>query len=430
MSNFADIIVFSAFPIAHTIYSYHKRNLVSRSLQNQLDSWVNGKTLPNAQLAVFKGKKEIFFGSAGTICEKGPQIDRNTIFRIYSMTKPITIVAALILVDRGLISLNDPLSKYIPEFLNIEVVVGGDAKNPITEKCERELTIEDLMKHTSGITYAIFGNNISDQIMREKLGDGIDCWYKNKTLPELCTAVAATPLAFQPGTKWLYGFNQDILGRVIEIVSNKSLDSFFKKEIFDPLGMDDTGFIVPFHKIFRLVECYEVNSIGNSYKVSGSPERDRSSPGLLAGGGGLVSTITDYSRFVQCLHMNGDYDCAMTNKPKKLLQGKTMERMRSNLIPDNGTLQSISLEGTFSETIGPGIGFGLGVSVLTDPNIVAGGQLSGQGEYSWGGVASTWFFVDPEKDVSAVFMTQVIPSSKVYVRQHIRYLSHWAATYY
>ena len=330
------------------------------------------------------------------------------------MTKPVCVVAALILVERGQLSLDDPVSQWIPAFANGKVFTGGDENNPITEPVVREMTIRDLMMHTSGLVYGIFGDTPIDKILRKNVGDDWVNLYRNTPLDVLVNAAGATPLSFQPGTRWQYGLSTDVLGRVIEIVSKKSLDGFFQEEIFHPLGMRDTSFFVKPGDLSRLVDCYDYKD-NFGFKLSSNPERDRSKkPTFLSGGGGLVSTIMDYSLFVRSLQKG----CRTS-----LLQPETVKLMHSNLLPGKKTLQELATDG-FSEIAGQGVGFGLGVSVLTDPASAPGGQLSNVEEFGWGGLASTWFFIDPATKLSCIFFSQVIPSTKSNNRTQLRWLAH------
>jgi CubicO group peptidase (beta-lactamase class C family) len=432
------VLGFVGVSAGHLLYNYYQQHLVRSKAQCVLDTWVQGGLLPCGQLIVFKDEKEIFYGSSG--CgdhEKKKPLQRNSIFRIYSMTKPVTIVGALMLMERGLLSLDDPVWKYIPSFQNMTVFVGGDEHNPITEPTHKDVTIKDLMMHTAGITYGIFPASHVDKILTTKIEDAKN-WFTNTPLKELCDILGTVPLVFQPGTKWLYGLNTDVLGRVIEVVSGQPLDVFFQNQIFTPLGMIDTGFYVPQEKLSRLVDCFEFTgaTVPTGFRLSTHPERDRSKqPTLLSGGGGLVSTIDDYSKFVRCLQRGGSYSprhgcfpCAIlstifSSNSKSLLRPETIQLMYQNHLPGEKDIKDLEV-GAFSESIGAGVGFGLGVSVVSNPRIVNGGSLSGKGEYGWGGVASTWFTIDPVKNISAVFYTQVIPSTKSLVRSQLRWLCH------
>ncbi len=348
-------------------------------------------------------------------------IARDSIFRIYSMTKPITCVAILMLIERGLLHLEDPIEKYIPAFnKQLVVFIEGDENNFTSVPTEKSITIKDLMMHTSGITYGIFGAHPCDKIVMNYLKNDAAAWFRNTSLSDLCEAISNTPLMFQPGTKWHYGFSHDVLGYVIEIVSGMTLDAFFTSQIFQPLGMHDTDFHVPSHKLHRLVSCYELKGPNHGYIKSTSQERDRSNiPTMKSGGGGLVSTIDDYMIFCRSLLNGGIYNGV------RILSESSVALLNTNHLPDGKDIEDVSFAKGFSETVGEGIGFGLGVSVVTKPEIGRGCSLSGIGEYGWGGAASTWCQIDPVKNVVTVFMTQIIPSSLLPMRSHLRWLSHW-----
>lgn len=346
-------------------------------LKTWLNSWIVCESLPGALWAVYdKEGQELFYHEVdqSIVKSKVPQTyTKDSIFRIYSMTKPITSVAALILLDRGLLSLDDHVSKFIPSFANAEVFVGGTAKEPVLEALKEPIKIRHIMTHTSGLTYGIFGTLPSDEVIRQNVGEDWKNWYMNTELEVLCDKVAAAPLVFQPGTGFLYGLSSDVLGRVIEVVSGMKLDVFMAKEIFEPLGMVDTGFVVSADKLHRLVEVYDFNPAGHGYKLATHPERARNTKHTMtAGGGGLVSTLGDYSRFARCLLNKGVLDGV------RILSESTVTLMTSNQLPNNANITDIGRDG-FSEGVGEGYGFGLGVAVLTNPNIAKGASLSGLG---------------------------------------------------
>lgn len=359
--------------------------------------------------------------------------EEDALFRIYSMSKPITSIAVLMLVEEGKISLSDPLSKYIPSFAKEKMSVlvkGTTAENPQTVPLETEITIHHLLTHTSGIAYGLwFGTGVHDKLLQKNSPN--EAWkyfYTPMTLAELCELVARTPLAYQPGSAFLYGLSTTVVGHVVELVSGMTLDKFFAERIFQPLGMMDTFFTVPPEKVSRLVDCYEINPATASFVPSTNPERQRSVPHkLLDGGGGLVSSLEDYNKFCQCLIRKGAYLDQATGKHKQLLSSRLVDLMTTNHLPQNATVASFTFETSFSEGTGDALGFGYNVSVVLDPLKVSGGSLSGKGEYGWGGVASTYFYIDPVKEVYCIFMTQLIPSSVYPIRVHIRWLTHLLA---
>lgn len=397
------------------------------SLQDWMNAWVEGGSFPGMTLGIYNEKsEELFYHTVS----HDHVYNRDTLYRIYSMTKPITVVGFLILLDRGLVSLDDEVSKFIPAFAQSQVLTGGDVDNYTTEPIQTPLKMVHLLTHTSGISYAIFGNSLNDQLLRKNVGPDFANWFHFTPLDQLVDKIAQSHLSFQPGSKYLYGLSIDVIGRVIEVISGLSLDVFFEKEIFQPLGMVNTFFQVPTEKLKHLAECYDVEpGSGHRYKVSTNLERERvAKPILLAGGGGLVSTLADYSKFACCLLNNGIIG---NDSSKRLLKEETVTLMRQNHLANDGNLLDMSFDKGFSEAYGPGFGFGLGVSIIKDPHSVKGGSLASVGEYGWGGVAATSFFIDPVKKITGVFMTQLIPGAFAYpIRAQARWLVHsWFNAY-
>ncbi|KAJ1422872.1 beta-lactamase/transpeptidase-like protein [Ochromonadaceae sp. CCMP2298] len=413
-------------------------------LRGLVDAWVHGGQYPGAVMGVYDREGgEMFYhevnsprlgrggggvggdGSEGIEGEgEGPLFKRDSIFRIYSMTKPITSVAIMLLLQRNLLSLDDPLHKYIPAFNKPSVLTGGDAENPILEAALSDITLRHLLTHTSGLAYALFGSSPVDILIRRALGPGgggARNFWRGLPLEQLCDGIAKAPLSFQPGSHFLYGFNFEILGRVVEVVSGKTLDVFFTEEIFGPLGMVDTGFHVPEADWGRLVGCYE-NQSGHAFAHSKVTERDReTSPICLQGGGGLVSTLSDYAKFATFL-LHGT---APGSGGEPLLVPHILAQMTANQLPNDADLNDMSFAPGFLEVEGGGFGFGLGMSVVKSPS-AAGGSLSGVGEFGWGGFASTWFYCDPTSGHSLVFLTQLTPSSAYPLRSQLRYMCHRA----
>jgi CubicO group peptidase (beta-lactamase class C family) len=391
------------------------------NVRQWLNVWVSGGSYPGLMLSILKNNDEIFYHEAGyTDVEQKKLVSRDRIYRIYSMTKPITALAVLMLVDRGLILLEDYVANYLPAFKQQKVLVGGTFEEPILEEIKNPMTIHHLLTHTSGITYGIFGNNLHDVLLRDAF-TAEDCrtWFTGLTSEELCDRIAQAPLSFQPGSAFLYGLSSDVLGRIIEVVTKKSLRDFFINEIFLPLGMLETDFFVKDADLDRLVACYEVLP-GNQYKVSTNPERRRDQiPRLLSAGGGLVSTMDDYIKFVK-FFLNR---CVLSDG-QTLLSETLYTAMISNQLPGNKDLVQLSIDNTFSESIGEGVGYGYGVSVLMYPEKCKGGHLSSVGEYGWGGVASTCFVIDPSKQTAVILMANLIPSSAYPIRSQLRSLYH------
>ncbi|EDP62938.1 beta-lactamase [alpha proteobacterium BAL199] len=340
-----------------------------------------------------------------------PSVDH--IARYYSMTKPITTVAAMMLLERALIQLDDPVAKYIPEFADTPVYVSGPYGDMVTEKQNSPVTVRQLMTHTSGLTYGRFDDGPIGEAYRKA---GVDFGRSRDSLADMARKAASVPLCFQPGTKWTYSVATDVLGRVVEVAAGKPLAQVFQDWIFDPLGMVDTAFGIPDDKAARATACYEKTESGGMKRIADAADaRFFGMPVMHSGGGGLVSTIPDYLRFLEMLRRGGEFDGA------RLLGRKTVDLMMMNHLP--GDIASMGAA-TFSEMPMVGIGFGLGGSILLDP---ARAQVLGSaGEFAWGGVASTGFWIDRTEEISVVMVTQLVPSSSWPMRRELRNLVYQA----
>jgi CubicO group peptidase (beta-lactamase class C family) len=336
--------------------------------------------------------------------EAGKPMTPDTIFRIYSMSKPITSVAAMILFEEGRYSLNDPVKKFLPELAELEVK--SEEKDPATgvttvriSKAHRDITIRDLLRHTAGFTYGFFGDTEVDRAYRER---GI--LREQKDLGELLTQLGKLPLRFEPGTRWHYSLSVDVLGRLIEVVSGKTFDRFLDERLFEPLGMNDTAFWVAPEKMDRLAQMYSPKGSqfgtdaflrakgGIQELVPSDRQASRdfvAKPGLMSGGGGLVSTANDYLRFSQMMLNGGQLD------GRRILSRKTVELMTTDHLGD--------MPGMMSR----GYGFGLGFAVARDVGQI--GDLGSVGEYNWGGAAGTRFWIDPQEQLIGIYMIQIIP---------------------
>ncbi|MCY4453050.1 MAG: serine hydrolase [Immundisolibacterales bacterium] len=376
--------------------------------------WVDSGRLPGLVVAVVRDDRLAWIETCGRRdVEAGLPVVPDTVYRMYSMTKPITTVAALMLYEEGCFQLDDPIASYIPAFSETRVFAGGNADGFDTESLERPITVHDLMTHTSGLTYAFQDEHPVDALYRRH---GIEFNANLGPLADLVEATAAQPLAFQPGTRWRYGVSTDVLGRLVEIWSGLSLDAFLAERIFTPLGMTDTGFHVPEGKRGRFASNYTRPEGGGLALVdSASESRFLEPAATLSGGGGLVSTAADYLRFTRMLRGRG------TLGGTRVLGRKTVEHMTGNQLP--GDLADMG-QPRFSETAFTGVGFGLGVSVMLDP---AKARIVGSpGEYAWGGVASTAFWVDPAEDLIVLLLTQLSPSSTYPIRRELRVLTYQA----
>ncbi len=389
-----------------------------------LEAQVSSERLAGASLAIARRGQIVYQQTAGVSDQgTGQAFADDTIVRIFSMTKPITTVAAMMLYEQGSFQLDDPVSKYLPEFADTPVWLGGDLTK--TEPQTTRMTVRQLMTHTSGLTYGFMNQNVVDADYRTR---GLD-QNKETLLADWVDELAEVPLICQPGTEWHYSVSTDVLGRLVEIWSGQSLAEFFEQEIFGPLGMQDTGFAVPEDQAHRFSSLYRPASgaVMGAASPPVDPLKDRD-PGLLlldavatspylrsprfySGGGGLVSTMGDYCRFCQMLMDGGILG------QTRLLSPKTIEYMRLNQLPNGADLAAMG-QAVWSETNYEGIGFGIGWAVVIDP--VKANIVASVGEHHWGGAASTFFWLDPKEELFVVFLTQLLPSSTYPLRRELR----------
>lgn len=403
---------------------------MSSARLTRVSSWLREQIekdrLAGASVLIGRRGKTAFFDSAGkTELENGGAFARDTVVRIYSMTKPITTVAAMMLYERGCFQLDDPISKYIPDFAEMTVWNGGDLSN--VSKAESPITVRQVMTHTAGFTYGFMQANPVDAAYRER---GVDFQLGSGHLADLMPLLAGVPLIAQPGTRWNYSVATDVLGRLVEVWSGQDLATFFKEEIFTPLRMAETGFWVRPDQKPRFAALYGPLQGGDLSNVGVAPtpgeaakrgglklldtEGARYQPGtatLYSGGGGLVGTIDDYGRFCQMMLNGGELEGA------RLLSPTTVAFMRTNQLQTGGDMASMG-QPVWSETSYEGIGFGLGGAVVLDP--VKAHVIASRGEYHWGGAASTYFWIDPTEELFAVFFTQLMPSSTYPLRRDLR----------
>jgi CubicO group peptidase (beta-lactamase class C family) len=323
--------------------------------------------------------------------EKNTHLSTGTIFRIYSMTKPVTAVAMMILHDQGLWHPDDPIEKFIPAFANAKVFQGLDAEGaPILAPADHAPTVRELMTHTAGLTYGAM-NGPLDQLYRDA-----DIWHA-ASLAEFGERIGRLPLAYQPGSKWVYSLSMDVQGAIIEALSGQGLADFMRTRIFEPLGMADTGFYAPPEKAGRLATLYRTTRSRGLVALEKPPMMgdNLSPPRVPGGGGGLVSTLDDYARFAQMLLDKGTF------AGTRILSPEAVALMTQNHLSDeliNGGY------GVGSMAIRPGFGYGFNGAVFTDP--AAAGLPVGKGTYEWDGAAGTWFWVDYENDLIFVGMIQ------------------------
>ena len=366
--------------------------------------------LPNAQLLIARDGEIAHFSHQGAAREGGSNIDERSLFRIASMTKPITSLAFMMLVEEGKVAVDTPVHHVLPEFKGVGVYDGGGGGVPFVTKATTEpMRMLDLLRHTAGLTYGFQNRSNIDAAHRESK---LESWHGNHDLDGFVAALGKLPLEFSPGTAWNYSVATDVLGAVVLRVSGMPLDQFFATRIFDPLGMHDTFFAVPEDKTDRLTDCYTlVEGKGRVMYDRGEASAWSRQPKLLSGGGGLVSTALDYHRFCRMCENGGTLDGA------RIVGRKTLELMTMNHLPGGKDLSSLS-RSLFSETQNAGTGFGLGFAVTQD---VARTMIPGsKGEYYWGGMFSTAFFIDPVERLHMVFMTQLSPSGLYPIRRELK----------
>ncbi len=387
---------------------------IDRFVQEQ---YFDSGKLPHAQVLVARGGEIAHFSSLGPAREGSAKaIDEGSLFRIASMTKPITSIAFMMLVEECKVALDTPVAVVLPEFADLGVYNGGGAGVPfLTKPCERPMQMVDLLRHTSGLTYSFQNRSNVDAAHRELK---LENWHGAYDLDALVGALGKLPLEFSPGTAWNYSVSTDVLGAVVQRLSGQRLDQFFAERIFKPLAMHDTFFQVPAGKLDRLTDCYTfVPGKGRVLYDRGAESAWSRQPVQLSGGGGLVSTALDYHRFCRMLLNGGELEGA------RIVSRKTLDLMTANHLPGNGDLAGMS-RSLFSEATNAGVGFGLGFAVNMSPalNLLPGSV----GEFYWGGMFSTAFFVDPVEEVTMVFMTQLSPSSTYPIRRELKTLIYSA----
>jgi len=373
-----------------------------------------GKLAGTLTLIARRGKVAYCEGLGHLEIERRRPVTPDAVWRISSMTKPITSVGLMMLYEEGRFQLDDPVHRFIPSWQNLRVFVGGNYPTFKTAPVERPMTIRDLLSHTSGLTYGFMERTNVDAAYRKL--DVADQTRSGYTLQDMVDTLAELPLEFSPGTRWNYSVATDVIGHLIEVISGQRLDAYLRARILEPLGMRDTGFVLEDEQAARFAANYERQGDG-SLKMIDNPEqssyRKRS---FFSGGGGLLSTAPDYFRFTSMLQNMGELDGV------RLLGRKTVELMTMNHLPGGQDLTDLAQAGMFTETAYAGVGFGLGFSVQQSP---ARAQILGSaGEFAWGGAASTAFWIDPAEDLIVIFMTQLMPSSSYPLRRELRVLTY------
>jgi CubicO group peptidase (beta-lactamase class C family) len=351
--------------------------------------------------------------------ERAAPVEEDTIWRIYSMTKPITGVALMSLYEHGMFQLSYPVGRFIPEWRDLKVRERAEDGSERLVDPQRPMTVRDLMMHMSGLGFA-GGKTLPELFSADdaKPGEGFAPGLRrgsNATLQTMIERYAGYPLEFHPGTRWFYSVSTDVCGRLVEIISGQRFDDYLRETLFGPLAMIDTAFLVPDGKADRFAACYRRDASKKLVLVD-DPQHSgyHKEPSFLSGGGGLVSTTPDYLRFCQMLLNGGELDGV------RILGRKTIELMAANHLPGGGDLQSVALPGGYGEVGFAGIGFGLTVAVAQAPTATQ--VIGSPGEYMWGGAASTIFWVDPAEDLTVVFMTQLLPSGTFSFRGQLKTL--------
>ena len=380
------------------------------------ERYLDNGLLPHAQLLVARDGAIAHFSHLGNARSDGTPVGPDTLFRIASMTKPITSVLFMMLVEEGRVALDTPVHRVLPELKGIGVYAGGGGGVPfVTTQPTRPMLMVDLLRHTAGFTYGFQNRTNIDAAHRELR---IEAWHGHLDLDGFIARLAELPLEFSPGDAWNYSVATDVLGAVIQRIEDRPLHEVMRERIFAPLGMDDTFFQVPADKLSRLADCYTFKAgEGRVMYDPGPASAWALKPRLVSGGGGLVSTSLDYHRFCTML-LNGG-----TLEGTRILGRKTIELMTTNHLPGGGDLASMS-RSMFSEATNAGVGFGLGFAVTQD---VASTLVPGSvGDFYWGGLFGTAFFIDPVERLHMIFMTQLSPSSLYPVRREIRTMIHAA----
>jgi CubicO group peptidase (beta-lactamase class C family) len=380
-----------------------------------MSGWVDSGRLAGMVTVVMRRGELAFAETVGKAdVERNKPMRPDTIFRIYSMTKPLTSTAIMMLYEEGRFQLDDPISKFIPGFANPRVYAGGSRGKIDSVPAEREINFRDLLTHTSGLTYGFMESNPVDALYRAK--DGVDFGTADTSLKQVVEKLATFPLIAQPGKAWNYSVASDVLGYLVEVISGQPFQVYLREKVLKPLGMVDTDFHVPADKHERFAANYQAGA-GGKLELLDDPGKSRylAPRKVNSGGGGLVSTAADYLRFCKFMLNKGELEGT------RLLGRKTVELMTMNHL--KGDMADMGMP-RFSESTYYGIGFGLGFSVTIDP--AKAHILGSPGEYAWGGAASTAFWCDPQEDMAVVLLTQLMPSSTYPIRRELRVLTYQA----
>lgn len=384
-------------------------------LSSHFDRYVAEGRLPGWQCAVSRGTKVAWVGSGGLRDVAGSlPVEADTVWRVYSMTKPVTSLAAMLLHEEGLFDLNDEAARWLPAFSSPRVYLEGPPEAPVTRPASEPIRVWHLLTHTSGLTYGFQRRHPVDAIYRR---EGFDFGQpRGLVLADAVDQLACWPLLFDPGSAWNYSLATDVVGRLVEVWSGQTLDQFLRERIFEPLEMGDTGFFCAEADVPRLAQLY-LYADGGFRHAGAMAAFGTKPPSYLSGGGGLVSTAADYQRFASMLLGRGALDAA------RLVAPSTIELMSRNFLPGDADLLEFAVD-SFSELSMAGIGFGLGLSCVLDRSRLR--LPTPEGTVSWGGAASTTFWVDPTEELTCVFFTQLIPSSSYPLRRELQRLVYQA----
>jgi len=394
-----------------------------RNLSRRVEEYVEEGQIPGAITVVARQGKVVHFETCGSMDdEAGKPMTADAIFRIYSMTKPIVSLALMQLYEEGRFQLDDPASKYIPEFKGLRVFAGGSADRFETREPSREMTVRDLLTHMGGLSSAGIRFGADDVIAQLYQRAGVPGIGHEGTLRDTIEKLGSLPLQADPGTRWIYGVSTDVVGYLVEVLSGKPLDAYLEERVFRPLGMSDTSFYVPPDKLGRFAACYQPGegAGGKRYVLQDNPRTSQFAAGgtYFSGVGGLCGTAADYIRFAKMLANGGELDGV------RVIGKRTLEFMTLNHLPGGRQLADLR-QPMPGFTLQRGVGFGLGFAVLLDP---AEAQVLGSpGEFYWSGAASTHFYVSPRDELAAVFMTQMFapPNQNTFSRD-IRVLVYQA----
>jgi CubicO group peptidase (beta-lactamase class C family) len=387
-----------------------------RRIDRHFQRYVDDRRLPGFLVTVARHGRLAHVGVGGhRDVEAQLPVTTDTVWRLYSMTKPVTAVVALQLWEEGAFELKDPVARYIPSFAATKVWRSGSVTNPVLDPVTEPMQLWHLFSHTAGLTYGFLYAHPVDELYRRA---GFEWGTPPVDLAELCDRLAALPLLFQPGVEWNYSMGLDVLGRVLEVITGQPLDEIVRERLLDPLGMTDTGWYATEAQQPRLAMLYGANPADRTrLRMEQAAAGATHPPSAFLGGGGLVGTAGDYLRFAEMLRRGGGLDGV------RILSPRTVRMMASNHLPGGADLTAFGRP-LFAETTFDGVGFGLGVSVTIDPVTV---KVPGNaGDFAWGGAASTAFWVDPVDDLVVQFFTQLLPSSTHPIRSQLKQLVYQA----